>query len=162
MKKAQNPQAGGEGVPEKTEADDVQSSLILNRSKQQKSYEDVGAVFALLAERWPQTFSIFERRRRPLKVGIHSDILAVLGGVVTPAELSTALACYTANEKYLRKLCRIGAPRFDLNGAVAGKVTEDQVITAKTMLDDIRIARERREQDRKREAAEERARKYLP
>ena len=34
------------------------------------------AIIELLAERWPAAFSVFERRRRPLKVGVHVDILA--------------------------------------------------------------------------------------
>ena len=31
----------------------------------------IDAVLALLAEKWPQCFSVSERRRNPLKIGIH-------------------------------------------------------------------------------------------
>ena len=54
------------------------------------------AVLALLAEKWPACFQIFEPRRRPIKVGIHLDILAALGGDVTSAELKSALRLYAA------------------------------------------------------------------
>ena len=48
------------------------------------------AVIELLAETWPECFSIWEKRRRPLKIGIHRDVLAALDGAVTPVELSRA------------------------------------------------------------------------
>jgi ProP effector len=99
-----------------------------------KTSETVSAVLELLAQRWPQTFAIHEARRRPLKIGIHNDILAALGGAITPAELSTALACYTANLGYLRKLRRAGAARIDLNDKPAGEVTPEQANIAALML----------------------------
>jgi sRNA-binding protein len=83
----------------------------------------VAAVIALLAERWPCTFSIQEKRRRPLKIGIHVEILSALDGAVTRAELSRALGCYVANGAYLSRL-REGAARIGLDGAAAGEVTK--------------------------------------
>src|SRR5262245_34878002 len=41
---------------------------------------EIAAALSLLAERWPKCFSVFERRRRPLKVGIDRDIKAALDG----------------------------------------------------------------------------------
>ena len=49
------------------------------------------AAIALLTERWPLCFSVYERRRLPLKIGIKDEILAALDGAITPAELGTAL-----------------------------------------------------------------------
>src|SRR5262249_34916946 len=36
------------------------------------------AAIALLAERWPKCFAVYEQRRRPLKIGIDADIMAAL------------------------------------------------------------------------------------
>jgi sRNA-binding protein len=61
----------------------------------------VHTVLDLLAERWPKMFSLYEARRRPLKVGIHRDILAALhGGGITPDELKRALSHYCRNPGY--------------------------------------------------------------
>jgi hypothetical protein len=38
--------------------------------------DETRAAIALLAETFPKCFAVFEQRRRPLKVGIHNDILA--------------------------------------------------------------------------------------
>ncbi len=86
----------------------------------------IAAVLDLLTETWPACFSIYERRRKPLKIGIHRDILAVLDGAVTPAELSRALRCYVANKVYRERLIA-GAVRVGLDGKPAGEVTAEQV-----------------------------------
>ena len=83
------------------------------------------AVIELLAERWPKCFVVFERARRPLKIGISRDIMTALDGAVTPAELGLALSIYCGNVRYLRALHRgLGQPRIDLNGEAAGVVSE--------------------------------------
>ena len=51
----------------------------------------VTAAIALLAETFPECFSVYEGRPRPLKIGIHLDILAAVNGALTPLELSKAL-----------------------------------------------------------------------
>jgi hypothetical protein len=85
--------------------------------KVRKSSHDltVEAVILLLQEKWPGCFSIHERNRRPLKVGIFTDIVKELDGAVTHVELTTALRCYTANRQYLKKILtgadRIGEDR---------------------------------------------------
>ena len=85
------------------------------------------AVIELLAEAFPKCFAIFEQRRKPLKVGIHTDILAALDGVITPEELSRALGIYAANKWYRESLVA-GATRIDLNGQAAGVVTPEQAL----------------------------------
>jgi len=90
--------------------------------KNRATYERNAAVLALLAERWPACLAIFEQRRRPLKVGIHHDIIAALDGTVTAKELSAALRCYTGNAVYRSRL-RAGVIRVDLDGRPAGEVT---------------------------------------
>jgi len=47
--------------------------------------------------------------------------------------LSSALACYVANKAYRRQLLA-GAERIDLDGNVAGVVTEDEAQHAKGLL----------------------------
>ena len=51
--------------------------------------EEALAVITLLAERFPACFAIFERQRRPLKVGINQDIIGAVG--LAPDELGRAL-----------------------------------------------------------------------
>jgi sRNA-binding protein len=104
------------------------------------------AVITLLAERFPKTFFVFERRRKPLKVGIHLDILAALAGTISPRDLGNALRFYVGNAGYLRAmLC--GAYRYDLAGQPAGVVDRDQEIAARGKLAAIAAKRARREQE---------------
>jgi sRNA-binding protein len=49
------------------------------------------AVLTLLAETWPTCFVVYEKRRRPLQLGIHHGILAALDGAMTAQELRRAL-----------------------------------------------------------------------
>jgi sRNA-binding protein len=85
----------------------------------------IGAVLELLVEMFPKCFALFEQHRRPLKINIHSDILALLDGAVTGQELYRALSIYTGNRVYRRRLIA-GAVRIDLNGQPAGVVTPEQ------------------------------------
>ena len=55
----------------------------------------------LLAELFPGAISIYEPRRRPLKVGISADIAAKLDGAITPDELTVILRRYTSSVFYL-------------------------------------------------------------
>jgi sRNA-binding protein len=82
------------------------------------------AIIELLAETWPQCFSVYERRRKPLKIGIREDLLQQLDGAVTASELGAALRCYCANRVYRSRLYK-GAQRFNLNGEGAGVVEEN-------------------------------------
>jgi ProP effector len=65
-------------------------------------------IIATLAERFPACFSL-DRHRKPLKVGIHDEVLAALPDV--PAkQVGLALRAYTSNPSYLHFI-REGAPR---------------------------------------------------
>ena len=94
---------------------------------------DARAVIARLAEQFPKAFSVYERRRRPLKLGIHLDIAAATAGAVTEAELSAALRVYFSNSFYLRA-CTAGAARIDLGGAPAGAVSANEAERAAEVL----------------------------
>ncbi len=84
------------------------------------------AAIELLAELFPKCFVVFERRRRPLKVGIHKDLAIALGddSAITPEELNIALAAYTRNFQYRTKLI-LGAVRVGLDGEPAGTVSPE-------------------------------------
>jgi ProP effector len=71
-----------------------------------------------LAEAFPSCFAMFQKRRKPLKLGIHNDVIGALAGTITAKELSVAMRVYCGNRFYL-KACIEGAPRIDLNGEAA-------------------------------------------
>jgi ProP effector len=100
------------------------------------------AVIALLAENFPKCFSVYQPRRRPLKLKIHLDIQAALDGAVTPAELHKALGIYCSNPAYLGHT-RKGAWRLDLDGNPAGVVTADEEAHAKATLAGIKAKKVR-------------------
>jgi hypothetical protein len=62
----------------------------------------ISATIAVLCERFPRCFVQYERRRKPLKIGIHTDLLQALEGAVAPLELGRALQAYVSNPFYLR------------------------------------------------------------
>jgi len=57
-------------------------------------FAEIAAVIALLAEWFPKTFFVYERRRKPLKLRIDMDLQTVLDGAITPSELHRALRVY--------------------------------------------------------------------
>jgi ProP effector len=83
-------------------------------------------IIDILAEWFPQAFVVYEARRRPLKIGIHLDIIERTGGAIERQELSRALRIYVANNGYLMRASRPGAVRVDLDGQPAGEVTVDR------------------------------------
>ena len=60
---------------------------------------------------------------RPLKLGLHLDIIAALGERIDRRLLRQALRCYTSNIHY-RASQKPGAPRIDLDGNASGTVSE--------------------------------------
>jgi sRNA-binding protein len=90
---------------------------------------EADAAIALLAELFPRCFAVYEARRRPLKVGIYTDIIGAVGGAIAPYELSCALRFYCGNTAYLRGL-RVGAARFNLDGHAVGTVNIDEAAHA--------------------------------
>jgi sRNA-binding protein len=71
-----------------------------------------------------------EAYRRPLKLGIHRDIIAALNGSVAPRTVSDALRLYVGNPRYL-KSCVAGADRIGLDGNPAGQVSDKDADSAK-------------------------------
>jgi sRNA-binding protein len=122
--------AGDRKVVSSGTAEDLPPTKIAAPSKARSHDRDVAAVLELLAETWPHCFSIYENRRRPLKIGIHLDILAALNGAVSAEELAQALRCYVSNKVYRARLVT-GAIRIGLAGLPAGTVTETDGLAAK-------------------------------
>jgi sRNA-binding protein len=89
----------------------------------------------LLATRFPLAFSLHAYRRKPLKLGVHHDVLATLGDEVDPKELSAAMRFYTGAEGYLKAVRKTGARRVDLSGADAGEVAEGEREYAQRLFD---------------------------
>jgi ProP effector len=91
---------------------------------------DVTAIIARLAELLPKAFSVYERRRRPLAIGVRAAILDKVGDRITPDELNVALRTYTRNVGYQRAMAQPGAQRIDLEGNPVGAVTPEQAASA--------------------------------
>jgi sRNA-binding protein len=94
-------------------------------------------MIAALADLFPATFILYERRRKPLKIGIHADLLARLDGALTTRETSIALGHYCRAFGYLAA-CKPGATRIDLDGNPAGIVDEREAEHAACRLAELR------------------------
>jgi ProP effector len=113
----------------------------MTNSKPNPAYDAIG----VLADLFPKCFSLFQGHRRPLKIGIHADVVNTLAGAITAKETSLALAIYCGNHGYLKACCKAGAPRIDLQGGVAGQVTADEVTNARERLMQQRAKYQRRQ-----------------
>jgi sRNA-binding protein len=91
----------------------------------------IGAVLKLLSDQFPHAFR--QRDPRPLKIGIHVDVLTALGDAVRRRDLESALRAYTSNPGYLRALSA-GASRIDLDAKPVGTVTAEDEVVAKRRL----------------------------
>jgi sRNA-binding protein len=135
MTENKSPDAGA-GAGNTGDDQPLVSSLLALKSKS-SAHAAIPAVLDLLAECWPNVFPKYERRRRPLKIGIHLDVLAALAGAVTATELAAALSVFTGNMIYQKKCTKVGAPRIDLDSKPAGVVTEEQSQFAKMRVSEI-------------------------
>jgi sRNA-binding protein len=100
------------------------------------------ATVTLLAERFPAAFFTFEGQRRPLKIGIATDICEAVPEL-NKEHLQWALARYCMSPGYLRSLA-VGAVRVDLAGDATGIVTAEAAAKAIGMLAQVVTARRKR------------------
>jgi ProP effector len=98
----------------------------MNKQRLTAALELIG----VLAEGFPACFAVNPSYRKPLKLGIHHDILAQLGDTISLRALSDALRIYVGNLGYLAALTA-GADRLDLDGMPAGTVTVEHADIAK-------------------------------
>jgi sRNA-binding protein len=101
---------------------------------------------AILAWIYPECFFVYERRRKPLQVGIHISLIESSRHDLSNDEIKAALRYYVFNAEYLKKLVA-GAGRVNLDGVVVGKVTLDEQHHAEGQL---QWRRDRREEARRR------------
>jgi ProP effector len=109
--------------------------------KRKQRQQQIRATIALLAERWPKTFFVLGKRRKPLKIGLADDIAATVDGTVWPVKLHLTLRSYCASLGYLRNF-QEGMPRLDLSGNEAGVVTAADVEHARAKLDEVLARRQ--------------------
>lgn len=128
----------GEPPAESDEAQEPQSRLPIGEAPSPQ---------ALLDEwyrRYTDTF--FKGHTRPLKVGIHEDLVS---REPWPEKLvRRALACYVHLPRYL-KAVRAGAERVGLDGESAGTVTEGEAKYARKQLDDLQAQNRTRQAKRR-------------
>jgi ProP effector len=105
--------------------------------RQQERRKRATAIIAILAERYPHAFAVYEARRRPLKIGIYDDIEGFDG-----RDLALALMIYKNSFGYLTQM-RAGVDRIGLDGRPAGSVTEEEEQVAERLVKE-RLTRMRR------------------
>jgi ProP effector len=93
------------------------------------------SIIALLVERFPAAFVMFERRRRPLAIGTYAVIREIIReDEIESSALKLALRTYCGNNWYLRALAAPGAMRINLNGEPIGPVEAEQAAGAATRI----------------------------
>jgi ProP effector len=124
-KQMKDPGAGDAGVHEKIAARCDSSNPIADQSKCPKNSRPAEEIVELLERKFPACFAVYEKNRRPLKVGIFADLIAALAGEISEEEIRQALKIYVSNLCYLDRSVA-GAARVDLDGADAGIVTAEE------------------------------------
>jgi ProP effector len=107
-----------------------------------------------LSERYPACFTRDRDKIHPLAIGIQQKLRAELSAEPewqeTPGWLvRQALAIYTRSPAYLHATVE-KRPRINLDGSVAGEVTEQEQEHARTRLEEIKARREARQPSKKR------------
>jgi ProP effector len=100
-------------------------------------------MIAALSDLFPAAFTLYHLRRKPLKVGIHGDLVARLNGALTARETSIALGCYCRSVGYLAN-SKAGVARIDLDGNPVGIVDEREAEHAAQRLAEIRARMEKK------------------
>ena len=92
------------------------------------------AVLLLVQQRWPKLFPPEGRRRTPLAVGIHQELIAALPDV-KPWRLRQLLGWWQRSWQgaYWRALLQ-GGPRYHLDGTPSGEVTGQEQAHARQQL----------------------------
>jgi sRNA-binding protein len=89
----------------------------------------IEATINRLAAEFPAAFFVFERRRRPLAIGIYDAVVAA-NPELDEREIKTGLAIYTGNLAYLRACIKPGAMRIGLDGREIEPVSAEHVARA--------------------------------
>jgi sRNA-binding protein len=98
---------------------------LLLPSRKQALLTAARAVQVRLAAQYPALF-VAGQPRRPLVLGVREQIQAALPDL-DPAALALALRWHCGSASYVATILEPGAPRYGLDGSVAGVVTEAEV-----------------------------------
>src|SRR4051794_35848222 len=115
----------------------------------------VSEIIDRLVREFPAAFVSDQERRRPLKIGIHADVVQHFGSTIDPKLVRLALRTYVGDAGYLRAL-QSGAKRVNLVGEPSGTVTAKQAASAVVALSRSNAARMRDGLSSLREAARRR------
>jgi ProP effector len=91
------------------------------------------AGIAILAERRPACFAVLAHERRPLKLGIHREVIEA--GVLPAADVAILMRWYVGALPYRRK-CIEGAGRGGLDGEPAGIVSAEHAAEQRRQIAD--------------------------
>ena len=102
-------------------------------------------------EKYPDCFS--RENPKPLKIGIHKDIVAEMGDASLEGEISQALKKYVSKDVYLEAR-KAGGSRYDLEGKESGEVSEEHRVDAEKWLERRAALKEARKQEKDEQQAE--------
>jgi sRNA-binding protein len=143
------PPDGIGGIHNRSVATSSCTSQLVQDPVQKKNPDPrLGEIIELLSKKWPNCFSVYEKRRRPLAIGIHKEVITSLDGVADETAIGSALAFYVGNSCYLGRI-RADRERIGLDGKPAGVVTTEEERNATQRL----MARKRRKEAKFKEAA---------
>jgi ProP effector len=108
-------------------------AILKGRRRRRRRPMHSKAAIAQISSACPLALFTNAAKRRPLKIGIADDIAAQLDGALQPQDLRRALGHYANSIGYLKSF-HAGAARLDLDGNIAGTVTEAEADHARVKL----------------------------
>ncbi len=127
------------------------------KKNQQRSRRAREEWLPALIARYPQAFFDDPKARKPLKIGIHKDILADEGNQLASYQLTSALRWYTGALGYQLSI-QAEAERIDLEGRAVGTVSAED---AKAAEEKVAVIRERMKGVRERKVQDQRADRWM-
>lgn len=122
----------------------------VNEQTEAKKPSTVKEVIALLAEHYPNCFSV-QGPAKPLKIGVFQDLAATVTdeSVFSKTQLRQALRVYTSSWRYLESI-KVDTARVDLNGEDVEKIDQQQADhAAETLIESkTKVAEQRKERAR--------------
>ncbi|MDP2560377.1 RNA chaperone ProQ [Psychrobium sp. 1_MG-2023] len=123
---------------------------------------DNKAIIALLAEQFPQCFSL-KGEAKPLKIGLFQELSERLAEDerVSKTQLRGAIRHYTTSWRYLRCI-KAGAKRVDLDGNLGDELTQEHIEHAQQTLAESQAKAKQREAAKKPAESTDKPRKAKP
>ena len=98
---------------------------------------DVEEFVRMLSTHYPKCFFEEGRQRRPLKLGIATNIIADKDFDANPELIAAGVDWYISHISYQISLSVAGSKRIDLDGCEVGTVTEQEAIAAQQRANEI-------------------------